>query len=120
MTKRLLPGVMRAPDNGGLLLRGLRVRRLQFKDEVEIVKVPGYYPKGSKGEAIHVGDDLAVVDAAVQRMRARWEAKQSGAVPVNGPTTDIGAGSDQAGARVTSLASGKESGSSSGPRRRKA
>ena len=59
---------MVSPDKGERLIRGLRPFAVAYKGKSKIVDLPGYYPEG-EGDGVHVGDDMAVVDAALRELK---------------------------------------------------
>lgn len=63
-----LPGTMRSPETGEVLTRGTRPFAVLYKGETRTVDLSGYYPDGD-GDGVHVGDDLAVVDATLRVLK---------------------------------------------------
>ncbi|MDG4882366.1 type II toxin-antitoxin system MqsA family antitoxin [Mesorhizobium sp. WSM4884] len=61
---------MISPETGETLTRGVRPFTVTYKGESLVVDLPGYYP-ASKGEGVHVGDDMAAVDAALRVLKER-------------------------------------------------
>jgi HTH-type transcriptional regulator/antitoxin MqsA len=65
---RGVPTTMISPDTGEVLIRGVRPFTVAYKGRSRVVDLPGYYPEG-EGEGVHVGDDMAVVDAALRELK---------------------------------------------------
>jgi HTH-type transcriptional regulator/antitoxin MqsA len=63
-----LPPTMFSPETGETLLRGIRPFEVAYKGASVVVDLPGYYPAGTS-EGVHVGDDMAVVDAALRTLK---------------------------------------------------
>ncbi|UCI19715.1 type II toxin-antitoxin system MqsA family antitoxin [Mesorhizobium sp. B2-1-8] len=61
---------MISPETGETLARGVRPFTVTYKGESMIVDLPGYYPP-SDGEVVHVGDDMAAVDAALRALKEK-------------------------------------------------
>jgi len=70
--KQPLPNTMAAPDTGELLTRGVRPFEVSYKGDSVTVELPGYYPAGT-GDGVHIGDDMAVVDAALRGLKEKIE-----------------------------------------------
>jgi len=51
-------------ETGEALARGVRPFTVTYKGASITVDLPGFYPAGD-GDGVHVGDDMAVVDAAL-------------------------------------------------------
>jgi HTH-type transcriptional regulator / antitoxin MqsA len=70
MTQSLveLPPTLTSPETGALLKRGTRPFIVTYKTETVSVDLPGYYADG-EGDGVHVGDDMAVVDAALRQLK---------------------------------------------------
>ncbi|WP_246677675.1 MULTISPECIES: type II toxin-antitoxin system MqsA family antitoxin [unclassified Mesorhizobium] len=51
-------------------MRGVRPFTVTYKGESMIVDLPGYYPP-SDGEGVHVGDDMAAVDAGLRALKEK-------------------------------------------------
>ncbi len=70
MTKPVieLPPTMSSPETGSVLKRGIRPFTVQYKTEQVSVDLPGYYPEET-GDGVHVGEDMAVVDAALRQLK---------------------------------------------------
>jgi HTH-type transcriptional regulator / antitoxin MqsA len=64
---RTLPDTMPSPETGETLTRGVRPFEVARKDRSITVELPGYYPQGD-GDGVHVGDDMNVVDRALQSL----------------------------------------------------
>ena len=65
---RALPETMTAPETGLPLTRGVRPFAVAYKGRSLTVDLPGYYPAG-EGDGVHVGADMAVVDAALRDLK---------------------------------------------------
>ena len=63
-----LPETMVSPETGEVLRRGLRPFVVTYKERSKTVELPGYYPK-TGDEGVHVGDDMAVTDAALRALK---------------------------------------------------
>ena len=74
--KQPLPNTMAAPDTGELLMRGVRPFEVSYKGDSVTVELPGYYPAGT-GDGVHIGDDMAVVDAALRGLKEKIEGLPS-------------------------------------------
>ncbi|MBZ9697453.1 MULTISPECIES: type II toxin-antitoxin system MqsA family antitoxin [unclassified Mesorhizobium] len=61
---------MVSPETGKTLMRGVRPFTVTYKGESMIVDLPGYYPP-SDGEGVHVGDDMAAVDAGLRALKEK-------------------------------------------------
>jgi HTH-type transcriptional regulator/antitoxin MqsA len=67
-----LPDTMVSPETGETLRRGVRPFIVAYKGKSITVELPGYYPdNGSVG--VHVGDDMAVTDAALRTLKEEIE-----------------------------------------------
>ena len=67
-----LPDTMISPETGEVLYRGVRPFVVTYKGKSITVELPGYYPQGGD-EGIHVGDDMAVTDAALRALKEEIE-----------------------------------------------
>lgn len=67
-----LPETMVSPDNGEILYRGVRPFVVTYKDRSITVELPGYYPKSGE-EGVHVGEDMAITDAALRTLKEEAE-----------------------------------------------
>lgn len=67
-----LPETMISPETGEELRRGVRPFIVTYKGKSVTVELPGYYPEGGD-EGIHVGDDMAVTDAALRALKEEVE-----------------------------------------------
>lgn len=67
-----LPDTMVSPETGELLRRGVRPFLLVYRDRSVTVQLPGYYPEAGD-EGVHVGDDMAVTDAALRELKEEVE-----------------------------------------------
>ncbi|MCL2714550.1 MAG: type II toxin-antitoxin system MqsA family antitoxin [Alphaproteobacteria bacterium] len=63
-----IPETMVSPETGETLYRGTRPFAVAYKGGSIMVELPGYYPQ-TDGEGIHVGDDMAVTDAALRILK---------------------------------------------------
>ncbi|OYU88883.1 MAG: XRE family transcriptional regulator [Bradyrhizobiaceae bacterium PARB1] len=63
-----LPRTMPSPETGETLTRASRPFKVFYKGKSVTVKLPGYYPKG-KGDGVHVGNDMSIVDAALRMLK---------------------------------------------------
>ena len=67
-----LPETMISPESGEVLRRGLRSFVVTYKERSKTVELPGYHPEMGD-EGIHVGDDMAVTDAALRALKEEVE-----------------------------------------------
>lgn len=67
-TEREMPKTMVSPETGETLRRGLRPFVVTYKGKSITVELPGYYPEDGD-EGIHIGDDMAVSDAALRALK---------------------------------------------------
>jgi HTH-type transcriptional regulator / antitoxin MqsA len=67
-----LPETMVSPETGETLRRGVRPFVVAFRGRSRTVELPGYYP-GQGDEGVHVGDDMAVTDAALRALKEEVE-----------------------------------------------
>lgn len=58
------------PETGEKLIRDTRPFTVKYGGHQRTVRLPGWYPVKSAGEAVHVGDDMAVVDRALVELKA--------------------------------------------------
>lgn len=65
-----LPKTMPSPETGETLTRGSRPFKVTYKGHTLTVDLPGYYAKG-KGEGVHVGKDMDVVDHALRALKEK-------------------------------------------------
>lgn len=72
VAKRDLPETMVSPETGETLRRGERPFLVTYKGTSKTVELPGYYPENGD-EGIHVGDDMAVTDAAIRALKEEVE-----------------------------------------------
>ena len=63
-----LPDTMVSPETGETLRRGVRPFIVTYKNKSITVELPGYYPDNG-GVGVHVGDDMAVTDAALRTLK---------------------------------------------------
>lgn len=76
VAKKDLPDAMMSPETGEVLHRGVRPFVVTYKGKSITIELPGYYPEGG-GEGIHVGDDMAVTDAALRALKEEIEGVPS-------------------------------------------
>ncbi|SDH47370.1 type II toxin-antitoxin system MqsA family antitoxin [Roseospirillum parvum] len=74
--KRSLPPTMPCPETGVTLRRDVRPFTVRYGGREMTVDLPGYYPEG-EGESVHVGDDMAVADAALRTLKERIDGVPS-------------------------------------------
>jgi HTH-type transcriptional regulator/antitoxin MqsA len=74
--EQTLPQTMSAPETGETLTRGVRPLVVEYKGESVTVDLPGYYPTG-KGDGVHVGKDMRVVDEALRGLKEKVEGVPS-------------------------------------------
>lgn len=55
-------------ETGELLRREIRPFTVRYRGRERVVDLPGYYPIG-EGESVHVGEDMAAVDAALAALK---------------------------------------------------
>lgn len=70
MAARETNETMTSPETGETLTRGVRPFTVTYKGESIVVELPGYYP-ASEGEGVHVGNDMAAVDAALRILKEK-------------------------------------------------
>ena len=70
--KRDLPDTMVSPETGETLRRGIRPFIVTYKGKSITVELPGYYPDNGD-DGVHVGDDMAVTDAALRMLKEEIE-----------------------------------------------
>lgn len=75
-SKQALPETMVSPKTGETLRREVRSFVVAYKGEAVTVALPGYYPADG-GDGVHIGDDMAVVDAALRSLKERIEGLPS-------------------------------------------
>lgn len=75
-TEEPLPETMTSPETGERLMRGVRPFVVAYRDESVVVDLPGYYPEGD-GDGVHVGKDMAVVDAALRGLKEKVDGLPS-------------------------------------------
>jgi HTH-type transcriptional regulator / antitoxin MqsA len=71
-----LPETMMSPETGETLTRGVRPFMVAYKGESVVVDLPGYYPAGD-GEGVHIGEDMAVVDQSLRRLKEKADGVPS-------------------------------------------
>jgi HTH-type transcriptional regulator/antitoxin MqsA len=69
---RELPDTMVSPETGEILRRDVRPFTVSYKGKTATVDLPGYYPDGD-GDGVHVGNDMAVTDAALRLLKEEVE-----------------------------------------------
>lgn len=72
VAKKDLPDTIISPETGEMLRRGVRPFLVAYKGKSITVELPGYYP-GDGAEGVHVGDDMAVTDAALRALKEEIE-----------------------------------------------
>ncbi len=72
VAKRNLPETMTSPETGEVLHRGVRPFVVTYKGKSITVGLPGYYARNGD-EGIHVGNDMAVTDAALRALKEEIE-----------------------------------------------
>lgn len=70
--KKDLPDTMVSPETGETLRRGVRPFLITYKGKSITVELPGYYAENGD-EGVHVGDDMAVSDAALRALKEELE-----------------------------------------------
>ncbi|RFB76635.1 type II toxin-antitoxin system MqsA family antitoxin [Methylovirgula sp. 4M-Z18] len=70
--KEDLPETMVSPETGEMLYRGMRPFVVTYRGKSITVELPGYYPE-SGDEGVHIGDDMAVTDAALRALKEEVE-----------------------------------------------
>jgi len=76
MAKRETAQTMVSPETGEILTRGVRPFTVTYKGESMVVDLPGYYP-ASEADGVHVGDDMAAVDAALRILKEKIDGVPS-------------------------------------------
>lgn len=66
------PKTMVSPETGQLLRRGMRPFVVSYGGHSRTVELAGYYPEEGD-DGIHVGDDMAVTDAALRQLKEEVE-----------------------------------------------
>jgi len=72
VSRKELPETMASPETGETLHRGVRPFLVAYKGKSITVELPGYYPE-SGDDGVHVGDDMAVTDAALRALKEEVE-----------------------------------------------
>lgn len=72
VSKTDLPETMVSPETGETLRRGVRPFIVAYKGKSTTVELPGYYPEHGD-DGVHVGDDMAVTDAALRSLKEEIE-----------------------------------------------
>lgn len=72
MLNRVLADTMVSLETGETLRRGVRPFIVSYKGKSITVELPGYYPENGD-EGVHVGDDMAVTDAALRALKEEIE-----------------------------------------------
>lgn len=67
-----LAEAMTSPETGAVLRRGVRPFVVAYKGKSISVELPGYYSE-TGDEAVHVGADMAVTDAALRMLKEEIE-----------------------------------------------
>jgi HTH-type transcriptional regulator/antitoxin MqsA len=76
VSKTDLPDTTVSPETGETLRRGVRPFVVTYKSKSITVELPGYYPEND-AEGVHVGDDMAVTDAALRAFKEEIEGVPS-------------------------------------------
>ncbi len=76
MSGQVLPPVMRSPETGEVLTRGVRPFTVAYKGHATTVDLPGYYPEG-EGDGVLVGNDMALADMALRSLKEQVEGLPS-------------------------------------------
>lgn len=58
------------PETGERLIRDTRPFTVKYGGRQRTVRLAGWYPAKSSGDALHLGDDMAVVDRALVELKA--------------------------------------------------
>ena len=72
VSRKELPETMTSPETGETLHRGVRPFMVAYKGKSITVELPGYYPENGD-DGVHVGDDMAVTDAALRTLKEEVE-----------------------------------------------
>lgn len=72
VSRKELPETMASPETGETLRRGIRPFMVAYKGKSITVELPGYYPENGD-DGVHVGDDMAVTDAALRALKEEVE-----------------------------------------------
>lgn len=72
VSKTDLPDTMVSPETGETLRRGVRPFIVTYKGKSITIELPGYYPDNGD-DGVHVGDDMAVTDAALRTLKEELE-----------------------------------------------
>ena len=72
VSRKELPETMASPETGETLHRGVRPFMVAYKGKSITVELPGYYPENGD-DGVHVGDDMAVTDAALRTLKEEVE-----------------------------------------------
>lgn len=72
VARKKLSDTMMSPETGDVLHRGVRPFVVAYKGRSITVELPGYYPENGD-EGVHVGDDIAVTDAALRALKEEIE-----------------------------------------------
>ncbi len=72
MAVKDLPDTMVSPQTGKQLRRGVRPFVVTYKGRTTTVDLPGYYPESGE-DGVHVGEDMAVTDAALRALKEEVE-----------------------------------------------
>jgi HTH-type transcriptional regulator/antitoxin MqsA len=70
--EKILPDTIVSPETGEVLRRDVRPFIVTYKGKSKTVDLPGYYPE-TGDEAVHVGDDMEVTDAALRALKEEVE-----------------------------------------------
>lgn len=72
VSRKELPETMISSETGETLRRGARPFVVAYKGKSLTVELPGYYPQNGD-DGVHVGDDMAVSDAALRTLKEEVE-----------------------------------------------
>ena len=72
MVEHELPMTMVSPETGETLHRGTRPFVVSYKDRSITVALPGYYSE-TGDDGVHVGEDMAVTDGALRKLKEEVE-----------------------------------------------
>lgn len=72
MPRKDVPETINSPETGEVLRRGTRPFVVTYKDRSITVQLPGYYPE-TGDDGVHLGDDMAVSDFALRRLKEEVE-----------------------------------------------
>lgn len=67
-SRKELPATMVSPEAAETLHRSVRPFTVVYKGKSATVELPGYYPENGD-DGVHVGDDMAVSNAALRALK---------------------------------------------------